>query len=284
MNNLPSLRAWHETGEAIQVGSWNIFTKSVGSGPPILVLHGFPTASYDYVRLVPQLSGDFRLIFFDFLGYGFSDKPRGHSYSLFEQADITEAIAAHYGLSEVPILTHDMGNSVALEILRRDRIEVSRLIMLNGSVLLDHYQPLITQKLLLNTISGPIISKLRLIRRPVFARQFGKVFAEQPSSAEIDVFWELIRYNDGMANYHLLIRYLNERLIHQHTWLAALQNDQAPLTVIWGQRDPVAVPKIADAILERRPDAAYYPLQDAGHFPQWEVPDVVAKLVKQAFQ
>lgn len=283
MSNLPSLQTWHETGEAIQVGSWNIFTKSVGSGPPILFLHGFPTASYDYARLAPLLSGDFKLIFLDFLGYGFSDKPRRHNYSLFEQADITEAVAAHYGLSEVYILTHDMGNSVALELLRRDRLKVSRLIMLNGSVLLDYYQPLITQKLLLNTITGPIISKLRLIRRPAFARQFGKVFAEQPSSAEIDAFWELIRYNDGMANYHLLIRYLRERLVHQHTWLTALQDHHAPLTVIWGQRDPVAVPKIADAIFERRPDAAYYPLQDVGHFPQWETPAVVAKVVKQAF-
>ncbi len=283
MSIVKLLHTWQEQGEFFNFNNHRIYTQVRGQGKPILVLHGFPTSSFDYAHIAPLLEDQYQLFFFDFLGYGFSDKPSKHSYSLFEQADITEVIAAHYGLSSVYILAHDMGDSVTLELLRRSNLKVEKLVMLNGSVLLDHYQALITQKLLLNAFTGPIISRLRLIRRPMFARQFGKVFANRPSKDEIDAFWQLVRHNDGMGIYHLLIQYLNERKIHEHTWLNALKAHTAPLTVIWGQRDPVAVPKIADAILERRPDADYHPLDNIGHFPQWEAPQRIADIIKHSF-
>jgi pimeloyl-ACP methyl ester carboxylesterase len=274
-----NLAEWRSSGSHINFQGHKIFVRVEGDGDPMLILHGFPTASYDYARLTPLLADRYRLYLFDFLGYGFSDKPHGHHYSLFEQADITQMVANYFGLTDVTILTHDMGNSVTLELLRRAQPSAKRIIMLNGSVLLDHYRPVITQKLLLNPTLGPIISNLRLIRRPIFARQFGKLFAQQPSSEEINEFWQLILHNNGIANYHLLIRYLNERKVHEHEWLDVLKASTVPLTVIWGQRDPVSVPKIAGAILERRPDTDYHPLEGVGHFPQWEAPRQVASII-----
>lgn len=283
MTDLPDLKQWQANGTYITFKGHRIFTTAYGTGVPILVLHGFPTASYDFARLVPLLADRYRLILFDFLGYGFSDKPRPHNYSLFEQADITQAVAAHYGLEKCFLLTHDMGNSVTLEILKRGAPHVERLVMLNGSVLLKYYQPLITQKLLLHPVIGPLITRFRLIRRRSFAQQFGSLFPTPPPDAEIDAFWSLIGYNDGMGIYDRLIQYLAERKIHEYTWLDALQNNTAPLTVIWGQLDPVSVPKIAEAVLERRPNAAYIPLPDIGHYPQWEAPERVATEIQKAF-
>lgn len=275
----PDLQQWHRAGSYIPFNGMQIFTRIEGAGEPLLVLHGFPTASYDYAKLMPLLRNHYQLIFFDFLGYGFSDKPKNHPYSIFEQATITQAVADHYGLRETAVLTHDLGNSVILEVLRRDQSLIKKLFMLNGSVLLDHYRPVITQKLLLHSVLGPLITRFRLIRRPIFARQFGKLFARQLKPDEVADFWQLILHNDGMANYHLLIRYLHERKIHEHVWLDVLKQHTAPLIVIWGQRDPVSVPKIAEAILERRPDTDYYPFDDVGHFPQWEAPERVASIL-----
>lgn len=276
---------WLKTGNYISFKGHRIFVRTQGQSqkPAVLFSHGFPTSSYDYARIAPLLENDFRLIFFDFLGYGFSDKPRNHPYSLFEYADITQAVAEHFGLEKTLAVAHDVGDSVVLEILRRGKPEVTKLVMLNGSVLLDDYRPLITQKLLLNRLTGPIITRLHLITKPVFARQFGKLFAQPLPASEIDEFWSLITTNDGIGVYHLLIQYLRERKIHEHTWLDALKTHTAPLTVIWGQRDPVAVPSIANAILERRPDTHYIPLDDVGHFPQWEAPERVANLIHQSF-
>ncbi|MBZ0300475.1 MAG: alpha/beta hydrolase, partial [Anaerolineae bacterium] len=191
-----------------------------------------------------------------------------------------QAVCAHFGLDHIRLLAHDMGSSVALELLRRATPRVDRLILLNGSVLLKYYQPLITQRLLLNPVVGPLITGLRLVNRRAFGQQFGSIFAQRPPEDEIDAFWSLIQYGDGARIYHRLIRYLNERRVHEYPWLDALQQHPAPLTIIWGQRDPVSVPRIAEAVWERRSDAAYFPLNDSGHYPQWEVPAQVAAILR----
>ncbi len=273
---------WQAQGSFVTVRGHQIFVREAGEGPPVLLLHGFPSSSHDFARLLPLLGDACRAISFDFLGFGLSDKPRSHNYSLFEQADIAEAVAAAHGLKRLNLLCHDMGNSVALELLKRGSLQVERLIMLNGSVWLEFYRPLLTQRLLLHPWTGPVISALGLIRKRAFASQFGSVFAEPLPDQEMDDFWSAVTHNGGLRIYHRLIRYLNERRVHEQTWLDALSGHSAPLTLIWGQRDPVAVPRIAEEVLRYRPRADYHPLEDAGHYPQWEAPAEVATLVRKA--
>ena len=83
---LPSLSDFRARGQLIELLGHRIFVSDQGSGPPVLFLHGFPTSSFDYALLTPLLASQRRLVLFDFLGYGYSDKPRQHNYSLFEQA------------------------------------------------------------------------------------------------------------------------------------------------------------------------------------------------------
>ena len=155
MDILSELAQWRASGTLMELGGHRIFVREAGQGPPLLCLHGFPTASFDYVRLLPLLS-HYRLITLDFLGFGFSDKPRPYTYSLFEQAMLAEEVAARRGVTEAALLAHDMGSSVALIILQRARLRISRFVLLNGSILLEHYQPLITQRLLLHPRIGPL--------------------------------------------------------------------------------------------------------------------------------
>jgi pimeloyl-ACP methyl ester carboxylesterase len=112
---------------------------------------------------------------------------------------------------------------------------------------------------------------------------FQKIFFKRLSAQEIEAFWSLIRYNDGVAIYHLLIRYMLERRQNQEIWLDALESYAGPVTLIWGQADPVAPPVIADYVLKRRPDAVYAPLEEVGHYPHWEAPIDVAAVVRGVF-
>lgn len=281
MDILSELAQWRASGTLMELGGHRIFVREAGQGPPLLCLHGFPTASFDYVRLLPLLS-HYRLITLDFLGFGFSDKPRPYTYSLFEQAMLAEEVAARRGVTEAALLAHDMGSSVALIILQRARLRISRFVLLNGSILLEHYQPLITQRLLLHPRIGPLVSGLGLLGRSVFAHQFGRLFPQPLPRDEIDAFWSLITHNDGAKINHLLIKYLDERKRHELQWMDALVAHPAPMLIIWGQRDPVSVPAIAEAVVKRRPDALYVPLADIGHYPQWEAPQLVAREI-QAF-
>ena len=89
----------------------------------------------------------------DFLGFGWSDKPPELAYSLFEQADATVAIAKALGLTRVHLWAHDMGTSVATELLaRRERgnlpFEIASLVLMNGSVHIEMAQLTLGQRLL----------------------------------------------------------------------------------------------------------------------------------------
>ena len=141
---------WHKLGKFFGFYGHKIFYIDLGSkeAPAILFLHGFPTSSYDFYRLVPELLPDFRVVLPDFLGFGFSDKPSSHRYSIFEHAEVVEKVAEIFRLKNCFLLTHDMGNSVGLELLRRRKLQVQRYLMLNGGMLLKYYQPVLSQRLL----------------------------------------------------------------------------------------------------------------------------------------
>jgi pimeloyl-ACP methyl ester carboxylesterase len=255
-------------------------------GEPVLVLHGFPTASYDFSRVTPLLANNYQLILFDYPGFGFSDKPRSETYSLFRYADAAQAISMHFGLNQTLVLAHDIGDSVALELLQRNHPIVKKLILLNGSVLsipLEDCRMLILQKFLLHPIGGPLMSRLGLFGKPLFANMFRKIFFERLPNEDIEAFWSLIKYNNGAAIYHLLIRYMFERWQYQNMWLDALEAYPVPLTLIWGQSDPVAPPSVADYVTKRRPDATYIRLEKVGHYPHWEAPLDVATSIWEAF-
>ena len=120
---------------------------------PVLVLHGFPTSSFDWQLALDVLRARRRVVLLDYPGYGFSDKP-DTKYSLFAQADIVEACARELGLADVALVTHDVGDSIGGEILAREidgtlGFHVTRRVLTNGSIYMDLVQLTDGQKFLL---------------------------------------------------------------------------------------------------------------------------------------
>jgi pimeloyl-ACP methyl ester carboxylesterase len=278
---------WRQTGEWLNINGLRIFVRSIGEGPPVLTLHAFPTASYDYSRLVLLLAPHFRVILFDYPGYGFSDKPRPHPYSLFENARILRAVAAHFAISHPYLIAHDIGASVALIALREPTLTIQKLVLMNGSVLSIPFQDpsmRLMQRLLLHSVIGPLFGKIGGVNKEFFRLTTRQLFSYPLTQRELDDFWALITFNQGAPLYPILMRYMLERWQHQHQWLNVLAHHPAPLTLIWGQLDPIATPAVADAVIESRPDARYIRLPSVGHYPHWEAPEVVARAIIRAFQ
>ncbi|NXL38937.1 MEST protein, partial [Glaucidium brasilianum] len=122
----PALLSWRSSGGYFTYKDQNIFyrdsTGAVGSSDIVVLLHGFPTSSYDWCKIWEGLTQRFhRVIALDFVGFGFSDKPRPHRYSIFEQASIVEGLVRHLGLhhQRINLLSHDYGDTVAQELLHR---------------------------------------------------------------------------------------------------------------------------------------------------------------------
>jgi len=278
-------QAWQQAGYWLPFEGLRLFVNTLGEGQPILTLHAFPTSSYDFSRLVTPLCDRFQFILFDYPGFGFSNKPPRYPYSLFKYADAAQTVAQHFGLTHVQLVAHDIGASVALELLRRGQPAVDRLILLNGSVWsipFEDRKMRLMQRTLLHPIGGPLIMRLGLFNRQRFAGLLRSVWGQVLTAEEIDAFWSIMRYQRGDRLYARLMRYMLERWEHQAAWLEALQRHRAPLTLIWGMSDPVATPAVAHVVMQYRPDAVLIPLPGVGHYPQWEAPESVAAALDSA--
>ena len=99
------------------------------------------------------LSRQFELIAPDFLGFGFSDKPKKYPYSINRQADMIEALMAHLGKKQVLLLSHDFGDTVAQELMARQlegalTFEIKQLMLTNGGLFPEVHRARFMQKLL----------------------------------------------------------------------------------------------------------------------------------------
>ncbi|HEX9413125.1 MAG TPA: alpha/beta hydrolase, partial [Ktedonobacterales bacterium] len=239
------------------------------------------TCSWDWAAVAEDLRSRYRVLCFDFLGYGESDKPRPHRYSIFEQADLTEALWRHFGITQTALVAHDYGDSVATELLARQAergltLPISAAALLNGGIYVDAYRPLLIQTLLRQPLLGPVLS--RLITERSFARSFRSIFSPTHPIADADLHqhWQAIQRRGGARIYHALIGYSAERMAFRARWEGALAQSSVPLHAIWGMLDPVSGAAVAARLRERAPAVDLLALDDVGHYPQLEAPETVA--------
>jgi pimeloyl-ACP methyl ester carboxylesterase len=279
----PRVEAWSRQGSVERVAGRRLWVRrSDGRGPLLLFLHGFPSSSYDW-RLLLDLERARASLAFDFLGFGLSEKPRGRDYSLFEQADHAEALVAG-GDCPVIVIGHDMGTSVATELMARDieatlGFELAGVLLFNGSIVAQLASLTLAQKLLLSR-GGPVFA--RLSSRPFFIRQFGGVFSEDHplTGEEAEDQWALIRAGGGRTLGHRQVAYYRERIEHADRWHGAIRDWQGELHLAWGLEDPVATPTMLAAVREMRPQAPVTELPGLGHYPQLEDPAQMMAVVE----
>jgi len=270
------VRDWREGGRALSTSAGEIFLRSAaGAGPTVVLLHGYPSSSYDFRQVVTQLGGHTWLVM-DFLGFGLSDKPRPHRYSLFEQADLVETVIADAAAGPIVLLAHDMGTSVATELLARDLesrlpFDLQRVVLTNGSVILEKASLRPVQKMLRSPLG---FVAARLSNRRMFVREFGRLFtpAHPLPAEEADAQWALLSYRSGHRIAHLLTAYLDERVRYASRWHGAVRDWPKPLGFLWGLDDPVATTAVLDGLRELRPAAEVVELPGLGHYPQLEDP------------
>lgn len=277
---LPSPEDWRVSGHWLDFRGRSVFYRDAGSGEPLVCLHGFPTSSWDWYRIWGRLTGRFRVIAPDMLGFGFSDKPHPHAYSISEQADLHVALAHHLGLSSAHLLAHDYGDTVAQELLARhwagepESLPLDSICLLNGGLFPEAHRPLATQKLLASA-AGPLAA--RLMGERSFRRGMRRIFgaASQPSAEELARLWELVSRDGGKHVLPELLGYIRERRDNRERWVPPLQAAAVPARFVNGPADPVSGAHMAARYHELVADADVVELPGIGHYPQLEAPERV---------
>ena len=276
---------WRERGADAEFRGRRIHVvDQPGEGLPLVLLHGFPSSSYDWRMAMDQFEGR-AMLTADFLGFGLSEKPRDHLYSLFWQADLVEHLRSRPPGRSF-IAAHDMGTSVATELLARDLegrlgFELAGVLLFNGSIVLDRASLTPGQRMLRSRL-GPVFA--RLTNEAFFRRQLGAVFssAHPLSDAEAADQWSLLCAGGGRTLGNRLIHYLDEREAHAARWHGAIRDWPGPLSLTWGLEDPVATTAVLDAVIELRPSAPVRRLSGLGHYPQIEDPGAIVAAIDEA--
>jgi pimeloyl-ACP methyl ester carboxylesterase len=280
--------------ENSEFGELDVFTIQSGdpANPAILMIHGYPTSSFDFHELVDLLDDDYYVVALDTPGYGLSDKPKnGFVYSLFDDALLVEHYVADVlGLDSFAMLTHDKGNSVGLAFLdlyqAQADYEITHHFITNGNIYLPLADLTRFQNGLLDERLGPFLT--RHVSGHLVARGLADGYFSVPQpDAVIEGIATSIDYDDGGEVQHATIQYLAERAQFENGWLETLEASDIPTTLIWGLDDPVAPVRVADYVWEeylfdREAPGWYWQLEDANHYLQNDQPETMSLIIRFA--
>jgi pimeloyl-ACP methyl ester carboxylesterase len=279
MTGSQRLQEWISGGGKRRLAGHYVFVRTaVTPGrPPLLLIHGYPTASYDWVRVWPRLAARHSLYALDLLGFGSSEKPRDCDYPIALQADLCMALLDECGVTGAHVLAHDYGDTVAQELLARERegrLRLASMVFLNGGLFPETHRARAIQKLLAMPVLGPLLAR---------SMSYGKFEATMlsisgsapPTREELQDLWVLIERDGGRQALARLINYMEQRRRNRPRWVGALVDSKVPRRLICGAVDPVSGRHLAERYREFVPDPDVVVLEDVGHYPQLEVHDRV---------
>jgi len=289
MSVVDDVREWEAAGRRISVDGrsvWVLDTEPIDDRgvDPLLVLHGFPSCSFDWRHVLDAFRAHRRVVAVDFLGFGLSEKPDVR-YGMRMQADVVEAVARELGLSSVALVTHDMGDTVGGELLARSLegslpFAVSNRVLTNGSIYIDMAHLTNGQQLLLSLPDEPT----ELVGADGYKAGLAGTFSPESSVAddELDAQWLLAERDGGHRMLPRTIRYIEDRRAEERRFTGAIETHPSPLSVVWGADDPIAILAMTDKLRSARPDAQITILDGVGHYPMIEAPERFADAVVAA--
>lgn len=277
---------WTSTTEDNNAKKVNVFFRTWGNetNPKLVLIHGFPNSSFDYFKMIPYLEDEYHIAALDFPGSGFSDKPLdGFNYMLVENAEIVDYFVREVvGFEDFALFTHDRGVSIGLAFL--------------GNYL-DNPNPGYTVNYHFLSNSGMFLplanlspGQLRMLDTDTAAEMLS-FRAAQPRRTEGDpeslAFSDIFAFNQGNSSLIYVGRYLLERQANEVRWLENLPRSSVPVAYLWGLADNVNPVRIANHVWDnylndRQAQSSFWVLPEAGHYPQRDNPEEVAKVIRMA--
>jgi pimeloyl-ACP methyl ester carboxylesterase len=277
---------WAGEARRIEVGGLSLAVHDVGEGPVATFLHGYPSSSLDAIPLIDRLTR-VRVVAPDLPGFGASDKPVGHPYSIHGAVDAVEAIWDRLGVTSTVLVAHDYSVSLAQELLARQAespdgraVTVTGVVWSNGGLYPDLHRPTYGQQLLLDPEHGAELAAA--MTEDAFANGIRITWGERRPMADEEVhdMWRALEHDGGARQMHALLHYVADRRANADRWRAALEANAVPMCFVWGELDPVSGGHVAERLAERLPSVPLVRLMDVGHWPPLEAPDELAAAVR----
>jgi pimeloyl-ACP methyl ester carboxylesterase len=246
-----------------------------GAGPAILLLHGWADSTHTWSRIIPLLSPKFRLIAFDWPGFGWSEKPEG-VFPFPRYAKVAAGVLDAFGIEKAYVAGNSMGGAAAM------RFAVDIPSRLRGLILLDAHTPLSAEgkNPALNSLLTPVLGEIGafLMGRTIYRMVIeGLVVDKTLITAE--VVREMYLPVTSPGGRRAMLAQFREIVAHPVGWEDAARIT-APTLIIWGRKDRLTPRRAGERLHETIKGSRLEILADTGHVPQWERPESVARLIQ----
>jgi haloalkane dehalogenase len=254
-----------------------------GSGQPVLLVHGNPTWSFHWRRLVGALCDRYRCIAPDHIGCGLSDKPLNFEYRLARRVDDLCALVERLDLQDMTLVAQDWGGAIGLGAAVRMPKRFSRFVLLNTAAFRSDRMPW-----RIRVCRAPFLGPLAVRGANAFVRAALSMAMEHPERLTAAEREGIAAPYDNWANRLAVQRFVEDiPMTPRHSSYATLveveqglqQFADCPVQLIWGMRDWCFTPWFLDRFIEFFPRALVHRIADAGHWVMEDVPDEVIENV-----
>jgi pimeloyl-ACP methyl ester carboxylesterase len=261
-----------------------------GDGPAIVPMHGFPDNLHLYDRLVPHLVAERqRVVVFDFLGWGRSDKPNAYPYTADNQAHDLAAVVDHLALDEIVPVAHDASGPPAIDWALWHPERTAALVLLNtyygrSAGARPPEAIFLFSTPILRNVARFVSARFDLFRRmyrwqvgrrfvrdeevrkelvPLLYEQFAATPSTKPAFFSLNAdLWGTLRSRSGAE--------------------PEMRAFDRPVRIVFGEADPYLHAGVARHFHDLFPNSELFLLPTARHFPQLDEPEAVARLILSA--
>lgn len=276
--NRESVSAVPTPKKKLTVDGVTLAYEDMGDGRPVVFVHGFPTSTYSWRHLVGPLSGGYRVVTFDLMGYGESDKPLDEAYTIPRHAELIQAAMSQLGIESPVMVGHSMGGAICLTIARELRNKIAGMILVNPAC----YPQRIPW--FFHALRIPIIPKLVLRRIPAWLAFYivrGTAYHKQSKTCVEDIRpYVLSLQSEGAPEAFIATA---KDIIPENIdeLIASYRSLEFPVQVFWGKQDKVIPSKLGRRLAAEIPDCDFQEFDPCGHAPQDERPVEMLQMMKE---
>lgn len=268
-------------GHFVDAGGIHLHYVEAGKGTPVLLLHGWPTSSYLWRNVIPEIAKTNRVIALDLPGFGQSEKPLDASYSFRFHAEVLDKFLDAVGVEKMGLAVHDLGGPVGLYWATHNRERIRRLALLNTLV-----YPEMSWAVMMFVVACRLPVASQWISSPRGIKLTMRLGVKNKAVIQGEALSAyLAPYRSRVARKALLkaayglhpngFKVINDRL-------AGLR---CPVRVVYGKNDRI-LPDVAKTMARVKrdlPQAEVTALEGCGHFLQEDQPQEVGRLLAEFF-
>lgn len=288
----PSNQLWQELfpfpSSYLQLAGRRLHYVDTGKGLPVLMVHGNPTWSFYYRKLISRLAANHRAIAVDHLGCGLSDKPVDYPYCLRQHIANLIALIDSLQLSNATLVAHDWGGAIGLGALLQRRDVFRKIVLLNTAAFPPPFIPF-----RIRVCRWPVFGKLAVQGLNLFARCATVMATEQPGGLPPQVAQGMLAPYQSWSDRTAIYQFVRDiPLSKSHpTWdilanieLQLPQLADFPVQLIWGMKDWCFRPECLARFISHWPHADVQRLDGAGHYVLEDEPEKVLRIVEDFLQ